>query len=714
MKWLNLIPLLRLVIPFSLGIILAFYQPTEISNAYLLTITIMASVLIIIIRLRAINSRFYARWFFGAFASIFLFFSGFIFANIRAESFNPKHFSNQTTSIIKPIAYQGVLISEPEEKTRSLKAVVQITQIKIDGNWTTSTGKCLVYFSKSKAPNLKYGTEITFLKQPEIISPPANFDEFNYKRYLSHHYIYHRIYLSENDYQTTGNQPPNQLKFYAIEWRNFLLKRYEQFGIEGNQLAIVSALTLGKKESISPELKTAYSSAGAMHVLAVSGLHVGIIFLLLRSILAWLDHRKFGSIIKAVLLILSIWFYAIITGLSPSVIRASTMFTFMIFAVAINRKSNIYNTIALSAFFILLFEPFMILEVGFQLSYLAVIGIVYLHPYLYNLISLKPGLINQAWNITCVSLAAQLATAPLGILYFHQFPSYFLFSNLIVIPAAFAIMVIAIGFQTFAVVPFLGHFFALFLNGIIWSLNWVVQQMEALPNSLISGLDISVVETWLLYSAILSLALWLTKGFRKYALYALLFILGLTTTQTIEKWNQHHQKQITIYDTGKQTAIEYVDGLNVTLIADSLLLTNSDRIQFHVLHHWWKRGLHQSNLLLFENLPYQQIALQFGKIRLLKFDKASLNSIQQIEAFNPHIIYVNYYKTQMLSELNLAYKPLIIIGNNTKKKSKARLITICKEKGWKYHDMKISGAVKVVTNSTEELAIYTPNTSLKE
>ena len=176
----------------------------------------------------------------------------------------------------------------------------------------------------------------------------------------------------------------NGLGVFANDARQFLLSSLKSNGIEGDQYAIASALILGSKDELGFEVKQAYATAGAMHVLAVSGLHVGIIFLILNTLLSALDTSKKGRIVKAIILLIVLWSYALLTGLSPSVLRAATMFSFVIMGTVLNRKSSIYNTLAASAFFLLIINPNLLFEVGFQLSYIAVLGIVYLQPLIYK------------------------------------------------------------------------------------------------------------------------------------------------------------------------------------------------------------------------------------------------------------------------------------------------------------------------------------------
>ncbi len=711
MIWLNYIPLLRLILPFSSGIIWAFYFPqkTNLWVIVLLFLTVLS--LLALIEFKQLHANIFNRWVFGLFAFILLFFLGNSFANSTNERFNPNHFSHFLHNGNKVGAYIGTISSELELKPNSVKAILEIKSLKIDSNWVSCTGKCLIYFKKDPDLKLQYGDEIVFTRQPSEINSPTNFDAFNYKKYLSHHYIYAQVYLTISDYKRIGQNPPNILKKTAIKWRNRLLSNYEKFGISGAELAILSALTLGKKESLTPDLKTSYSSAGAMHVLAVSGLHVGIIFLVMKFLLSWLDKYKIGSIIKAILLLVSVWIYAIITGFSPSVIRAATMFSFMILAITIQKNSNIYNTLGLSAFAILLVKPFMLLEVGFQLSYLAVIGIIYIHPFLYNLFNFKYWIVNQAWNITCVSIAAQLTTAPLGILYFHQFPTYFLISNLLIIPAAFLIMGISILFQSLYFIPYMGEVISWVLKNIVWVLNSFVIKIEHLPISLIKGLDISTFETWILYVIIASILIWLTTSTRVFSRISLFGILLLSCTQTIEKWNQLNQKEITFYTIGNHFAVEFKNGNQSFFWADSNLLSNKEKMQFHVYHHWWKRGI-SSGL----NINQKAQPLILGNTKILPFDPKRNYTAKQIHLFQPDILYFNTFKNPDLESMKgIENQPIIISGKKNSKLVTNHLEEFCKTHHWQFYNMKSEGGIKIKLNEDyKPEKIYTVKTSLKE
>ena len=370
-------------------------------------------------------------------------------------------------------------------------------------------GKFNFYVRKTDSLTmLNYGDQVMVSGMPYEIPSPKNPDEFNYSGYMRKQHIYDQQFVDISEIKRLGSSTPNPVLAVGYKLRSYLQQRITQHMGQSAESAVFSALILGIKDHLDNELTKAYASAGAMHVLAVSGLHVGIVFLILNHLFKPLMRLKYGNWIVFCLHLVGLWSYALITGFSPSVLRAVTMFSIVTLAGTSSRSSNIYNTIAWSALMLLLVEPNFIFAVGFQLSYAAVLGIIYLQPKIYNLWIPRYRLIDWAWQITAVSIAAQLATFPLGLYYFHQFPSYFFISNLLVIPAVGFILHIGIAFLLGSSIhEVIGHLIAPVLEASLWMLNTIVDLAEKLPGSLIDWVYLSAGQTVLVYGLLLSLVL---------------------------------------------------------------------------------------------------------------------------------------------------------------------------------------------------------------
>jgi competence protein ComEC len=341
--------------------------------------------------------------------------------------------------------------------------------------------------------------------------------------------------------------------------------------LDNESNAFIKALLLGDKSSLDPSTKKAFSIAGATHVLAVSGLHVGIIVslfsALLGLILLKIKKRK-AAWIKSVLLLLVIWIYAGITDFSPSILRASMMFSFLSIGQSMTRHSNIYNTISIAAFFMLIINPDNLYAVGFQLSFMAVLGIIYFYPRLSRLFYFKNRLFQKIWNLCAVSIGAQITTFPLALYYFHQFPSYFLLSNLVVIPAAFIVLLLSILLLFLSWIPAVVEILSFALNKIISALHFCIHFIEKLPFSSVQHVYISLSQLLLLLGTLLFLTFFLnTKNVRH--LYSSLFVCTLFFAAKIQHQVMTHQKQqVLVYSIAQETAIHVIDHLDHVLLLD--------------------------------------------------------------------------------------------------------------------------------------------------
>ncbi|UNZ00159.1 competence protein ComEC family protein [Zhouia spongiae] len=347
-------------------------------------------------------------------------------------------------------------------------------------NETKSTGSLVVNIKKDfNTVNLKPDDLIYTKITPQKVKPPLNPHQFNYKEHLKKKLIHHQLYLQEGEY-IVKPQEPSSIVGLAHAVRKKIQTSLETQTFEPEVLAILNALLLGERKGISSETYADYANAGAIHILAISGLHIGILLLILHTVFGPLARYKHGKTIKLFLIILILWGYAVIAGLSPSVVRAVTMFSFLAYAWHRKRPAGTYNIIAISIFFLLLFRPVFIFDVGFQLSYTAVLFIVWLQPLLYRLLRFKWKLADYFWKLSSVSLAAQIGVAPLGLYYFHQFPGLFFVSNLVIIPLLGVIIGGGILIIVLSLLNLLPPSLVIIYNTLIQAMNdfvkWISQQ----------------------------------------------------------------------------------------------------------------------------------------------------------------------------------------------------------------------------------------------
>ena len=537
----------------------------------------------------------------------------------KAENIS-NHFSkyNSSSSIVR-------LTEDVINKEKSNKSEVEVIAMKLDSNWVITCGKAIVYFKKdSFSDNLKFGSKLLLNSPWDIIGLPTNPAQFNYRNYLYNSGIIAQQYVNDNKWKILNVSKSSSIRKYAFIYQKKLLDILKS-NFDGDELSVLSALLLGYKDLLDREIIMTYASSGAMHILAVSGLHVGIIFMVLNFLLSFMNRIKFGNYFKAIILIGFLWIYALITGMSPSVLRATTMFSFIIIGGALKRDTNIYNTLAASAFVLLIYNPFIILQVGFQLSYAAVLGIVYLQPKLHNLYRPSFWLLDKVWEISAVSIAAQIATFPLGMFYFHQFPNYFLLSNLFVIPLA--TFIIGFGVFLFLISWYLplSNLIVLVLNKLLLFLNFSVDWVQSLPHSLTVGVSVYKMETFLIYLIIILFIPAVIKRSFKLIKIAISLSVLLVIYQIYEKVTLQNQQYFIVYDVKGEQAIDFVDGSNNYFIADENLANDQSKMRFHIHHFRWERRVLESNLVSVDFLANNYLRagnhIKFFDKKILLWDK---------------------------------------------------------------------------------------------
>lgn len=504
---------------------------------------------------------------------------GFLLVSLRTESNDNRHFIHFDEDISY---YKVTITSHAEEKKSSWKETGEVTEIKTESGWRLVRGKVLLYFNKTEFNHpFHYGDVLLIKGKPQRVAAPSNPYEFDYKKFLSFRNIYHQHFIKDSNVAFIEHDPPNKVRSIMFKARTWSMNIIHSFVSGEREQAIASALVLGVTDNLDEEILQAYAGSGAMHVLAVSGLHIGILYAIILVVLAPLKRISSGTWIIALISVTILWCYAFITGLSPSVLRAVTMFSFIALGKPFQRNSNIYNTLALSAFCLLLYDPYLIMSVGFQLSYLAVIGIVYLYPRFILMWAPSSWLMSHVWKITCVSLAAQIATFPLGLLYFHQFPVYFLVANLFVIPLSFLVLLIGLTLVTISFIAPLAELTGALLTYVIKLLNSVVLITEKIPGSLIQSVHLTTLSCWMLMLLIFCVILMF--HFRKFwLLYPCLVLAILFSLLHWKQFQATKDENLIVYNVRNHSAIEILENGQSYHFSDSALLKNPSLADFQM------------------------------------------------------------------------------------------------------------------------------------
>lgn len=530
-------PFFRIIFPFILGIALS----KSIFQVSLWAVS-GSIVLLFILLIILLKTDYKNQYWFGVLLFCILFLFGIAWQQKR--QFSPIE--------IKSGTYLARVEEIPSRKSKSYQTPLFLPENK---------QRILAYISLKVDREKLIPGQMLFIKgEPEPIQCQGNPYEFDYKTFLARKEIGHTLFLPVNNIYFIQNGEKCTIQNRARRTRQLLLSHLNSYINTPNVMHLIAAIALGDRTNLESETKHNFSASGAMHILAVSGLHVGILFLIVDSVFRFLKKEKWGTNLYLILTLTTLWLYAFITGLSPSVLRATTMFSFVVIGMHLGRNISIYNSLAASAFFLLLYNPGLLFEIGFQLSYIAVISIVFFQPYLYQLFYFKFPLFDKIWALLCVSFAAQLGTAPLCIYYFHQFSSYFWLTNIFVIPLLFGLLYLVVGFFVTGFLPFLSKTFSLLLTYFGKLLIVITQIVSDLPYAILDKLYIQVIDVILLLLVIILLgALLLTKNKNILPYFLGLFFIWLFIP-TIRHYKKLNQQKMTIFHSPESPLVLFTSG----------------------------------------------------------------------------------------------------------------------------------------------------------
>ncbi len=447
-----------------------------------------------------------------------------------------------------------------------------IVQVEAIGKQTANGKLLLRLWADSTRGHFSIDDELLVYAKSSPLPISLNPHQFDYKKYLEKQGVLQQIQL-DHEQVIKLSHPSRTIWGLASNARNTMIEKLKEHPFGSEELAVIQALLLGQRKDISESTYTDYKNAGAVHILAVSGLHVGILLLLLEFLLTPLERLRNGKFLKFVTIVLLLWSYAFIAGLSASIVRAVTMFSFFAYALYLNRPTNSFNIVALSMFFILLVKPLMLFQVGFQMSYAAVIAIVWIYPKLQRFWSPQNWLVRKTWQLLSVSTAAQLGVVPISLFYFHQFPSLFFISNLLIIPFLGLILSMGILVILLSLLDYLPIWFVELYNWVIGMMNSVVSWVAEQESFVLKDIPFDGLQLLLAYVIIVSLVALLSQPKRKYALVVGMGIMGLQIHAIWNDWQTKSTQKILLLHQSKNTILLHQQGEDLRAYAKDTLRT---------------------------------------------------------------------------------------------------------------------------------------------
>jgi competence protein ComEC len=572
------VPLLRLLLALITGILLQYHF--KINLHLILVVFCLSVIAFVAYLLLKISQKFLFSWV-GGVSIMLLFISvgGFLSynKNIKHNKEWLGNYYNKNHPVL--LTMQEPLI----EKSKSYKALAKADAILINNEWVKVKGYVLIYFKKdSSKPDLQYGSQIIVAKPLQPIINSGNPGGFNYAEYCLFQNISYQTFLSSKDYQTLTTTNKNFFDDGLMKARTSVLSTLRENIKTPDELSIAEALLIGYRDDLDRDLVQSYSNTGVVHIIAISGLHLGMMYGLLVLLFGSFKKYRLTKFIKPIAILVVLWGFTFLAGAVPSILRSAVMFTFIVIGESIGRKTNIYNTLATSAFTILLFNPFSLWDVGFQLSYAAVLSIVLFQKYIQHWLYFNNKLIKGIWSLCSVTISAQILTLPIVLYHFHQFPNLFLFTNLFAVPFSGFILYGELLLLLVSKISFLATFVGSITGWMIGVMNHFIERVNNLPFSVWEYIQINTMQTIILYISIAGFAWWLIQKQNKGLLIGLSCFALFIAIRSFDFIQKETQQKLIVYNVPQHTAIDIINGRNYQFIGDSILLEDGFLRNFHL------------------------------------------------------------------------------------------------------------------------------------
>jgi competence protein ComEC len=552
------IPFLRIGLPLCTGIITGLYFKPD-------TFFLVGAIFVIVSGF--ITSLFFNRYtnnlIFGFSLTISLFTVGLFLYTEEKDKL----------STLKPeeTYFTCTLSDYPAEKANTFMLTVKLNR-KITGEGTEPVnGSMIIYHKKdSSMASLLPGDLMVIKCIPAEITNKGNPYEFDYKFYAGNQGIKYYAFTRQGDIVRHIVPDHRNLSHKALIIREKIIDMYRERGITGERLALVAAITLGQKNMLDPEQKLNFIKAGVMHIMAVSGLHAIILSLFVFNLLFFLKRRF--NILRILITILILWSFAFVTGLTPSVLRATLMFSFLQAGYLLKRPVNGINSVLASAFVLILVRPSVIFDAGFLLSYSAVIYIIYFYQDLYLKLQFKNWITDKIWQSAVVTIVAQAGTLPLTIMLFNRFPTYFILTNIIIVPLSNLLIVTGCLVPMLFPIRFLSQFLGLLLNYLTGLTEMLTARAASLPWSNIENIGMTTIECIFLTGTLFLFSCLLLNKKIISTFYPILLLVIFILAGTVMEISTRKTNEVIVYNTPGTSAIGIRSGKILNLYSDTTLL----------------------------------------------------------------------------------------------------------------------------------------------
>lgn len=573
-------PVLRILIPFATGIIIQWYSKPPAVYWYVL----IASAFVFFIFFSALShfNRFRHGWLQGVLLSVVFVSVGGIVAwnkDVRNDSVWYERRARSTPPLF-------VTLDEPlMEKERSFRVTATVKATLDSAGWRPARGKIIIYFRKDSTftpAELDYGVELVIRAPVQPVKNQGNPGAFDFARYCLFQGITGQVFLQKDDFFLPGTSNPTLIQRLIFPAREAILKIIRKYIPGDREKGLAEALLVGYKNDLDKSLVQSYSNTGVVHVIAISGLHIGLIYWVLLLLLKPFAGTRGFSWLQPLIVIAGLWGFSLMAGGSPSVLRSAVMFTCIVAGQSFKRHGQVYNTMALSALILLCYNPYWLWDIGFQLSYAAVLSIIVFMKPVYNWIYVKNKMLDFFWQLNAVTIAAQILTLPFTIYHFHQFPNYFMLANVVAVPLSSVIVLGEILLCGLSFSPVVAAFIGSVLSWLITQMNDYIKEVESLPSALWEGIQVSLAQALFLIALIVVIGWWLMEKKRLGCLLALSSAFGFMIIDAIDSSAAKLQVSLTVYNVPGRSAIDFVSGKNFFFYGDDSANVDKSTRDFHM------------------------------------------------------------------------------------------------------------------------------------
>ncbi len=647
-------PFVRILIPFVSGILISVTCSLNVNVFYPLLISLLA-LCVLYFGTKKVTSQ-QSKWLYIFVSDVFLVLAGLYCCYLYDVKNNANYYGHYVTA--ESQTWEGEVKDLPVEKEKFYKVQMEVNALQ---NKEHLTGKVLVFIKKPfDVSLLKPGNSLTISSIFNLAKPPLNPHEFNYKEFLERKNIYYQSFVEANELALLS-QPTNfSLVNFGLEIKQKIKILLEKSALNREAAQLCIALLTGYDDEINSETINAFAHSGTLHVLSVSGLHTGILYAVLVFILGILDKHKKYKILHLIIITLSLWFFVLITGFSPPVLRAVIMLNLIAVGRFYYSYSSLHavNILAVSAFVLLVFNPLLIFDTGFLLSYSAVLGILYFEPVFTSLVNSRFTFVNKIWQLTSVSLAAQITTLPITLFLFHQFPLWFVFSNLLVIPLCTIVMFLGI------LVLLKLSFIAPVVNFCTGLIFYCIHLTDAPGIGYIDSIDFGWRDLFFLTAFITAITFFIKQRTYVYVAGATVLLIVWQLSSLVEVIDKKSTSHLSIYQVNKQSAVDLKNNEHVYFSAN----TSPSNYNYHI-----------KNNHTFYNYPaIDSLNFDFVKTKRFSFLKLSTPNQKALISFlKPDYLMISDYLEVDESYFSVSNLKLVIADGSNKYWNIKKLRSLC-------------------------------------